>query len=280
MNKNIEVLVHGYQAHLDEVMAATLIAIHTDYEVNITRDSNIKNTDGFDYILDTGMKFDGIKFFDHHQDDENVNGKSAAGLVYDTFFSHIKGDLETLVERINFQDNNGLSAYAETIGSDSKTLTPLLTIEKGLVKLFETQPDMVINTIMVPMVKGIIDNYIATEKAKQFIEDNSIIEHIGNVNVLKLTKKFDGPAYVLNMSQVDYVDQNDIHVVYSYDDRTAGRVLFRTHRGESQNIDFTKSTPADTVFIHKAGFMCKFNPATDTEYIQLIKQSVGADINE
>jgi len=79
--KILKLATHNKIFHADEVTAVALLNIFTENEIVITRvDHDTLDFSEFDMVIDIGKKFDGIKYFDHHQ---YKGGKSSAGLIWE-----------------------------------------------------------------------------------------------------------------------------------------------------------------------------------------------------
>jgi len=77
----LKIATHNKIFHADEVTAIALLKIFTDNEVEVYRvDHNTVDFTKFDMVVDIGKRFDGVKYFDHHQ---YKGGKSSAGLIWD-----------------------------------------------------------------------------------------------------------------------------------------------------------------------------------------------------
>lgn len=77
----LKIATHNKIFHADEVTAIALLKVFTDYDLEIYRlDHQIEDFSNYDMVIDMSKKFDGIKYFDHHQ---NKGGKSSAGLIWD-----------------------------------------------------------------------------------------------------------------------------------------------------------------------------------------------------
>ncbi|MDC7224999.1 MAG: hypothetical protein PQJ60_14720, partial [Spirochaetales bacterium] len=64
---------------------------------------------------------------------------------------------------------------------------------------------------------------------------------------------------------------------YSFDDRDSeARTLFRTFHGH-EKVNFTLTKPEKLLFCHQSGFLMKFIPAGEEEWIDLVKQSLGEE---
>ena len=76
----LNIATHNKIFHTDEVTAIALLKIFTEDEIVVHRvDHDTSDFSKYDMVIDIGKKFDGIKYFDHHQ---NKGGKSSAGLIW------------------------------------------------------------------------------------------------------------------------------------------------------------------------------------------------------
>lgn len=75
------IATHNKTMHADEVTAIALLKVFINNDIIVSRiDHNMTNFEKFDFVIDIGRKFDGKKYFDHHQ---YKGGKSSAGLIWD-----------------------------------------------------------------------------------------------------------------------------------------------------------------------------------------------------
>ena len=75
------IITHNKTFHADEVTAVALLRVFTDENIIVNRvDHNTTDFSNCDLVIDIGKKFDGVKYFDHHQ---YKGGKSSAGLIWD-----------------------------------------------------------------------------------------------------------------------------------------------------------------------------------------------------
>ena len=75
------IATHNKMFHADEIAAIALLEIFTDYEIEVERvNHDTEDFSKYDFVIDIGKNFDGIKYFDHHQ---FKGGKSSAGLIWD-----------------------------------------------------------------------------------------------------------------------------------------------------------------------------------------------------
>jgi len=75
------IATHNKIFHADEITAIALLKIFTNENIVVNRvDHNTTDFKIYDMVIDIGKKYDGIKYFDHHQ---YKGGKSSAGLIWD-----------------------------------------------------------------------------------------------------------------------------------------------------------------------------------------------------
>jgi uncharacterized UPF0160 family protein len=75
------VVTHDGLFHADEVMATAIISFVRKISVVRTRNPIWENEE-VDFVLDVGKTYDGLKFFDHHQCKEGIDGMATAGLIW------------------------------------------------------------------------------------------------------------------------------------------------------------------------------------------------------
>lgn len=116
--EKITVVTHNGVFHADEVFACAAIKMaHSDMNVEIIRSRNPAIFEKADFVVDVGGKYDGKKYFDHHQRDfdlkrENSIKFSSFGLIWNLLGEEICADEEvaqmvdkTLVQFIDSVDN-------------------------------------------------------------------------------------------------------------------------------------------------------------------------------
>ena len=81
--KDLKVAVHNSTFHTDEVVALALLGAFVTNEIEVERlphQTPIEEFEPYDMVIDISSRYDGKKFFDHHQ---NSGGKSSAGLIWE-----------------------------------------------------------------------------------------------------------------------------------------------------------------------------------------------------
>ncbi len=75
------IATHNKIFHADEVTAVALLELFRQDEIVVERvDHETSDFSKYDMVIDIGRRFDGVKYFDHHQ---YKGGKSSAGLIWE-----------------------------------------------------------------------------------------------------------------------------------------------------------------------------------------------------
>lgn len=88
-----QICTHSGSFHADEALAVYMLRLLPDFkEAKVVRSRTPADWDGSDIVVDVSGKYDGVKYFDHHQreffetfDDDHKTKLSSAGLVYKHF---------------------------------------------------------------------------------------------------------------------------------------------------------------------------------------------------
>lgn len=120
------ILTHNGKFHADDVFAvATLFLAHPEEQFKVIRSRDIALEESADFVVDVSGKYDGKKFFDHHQTGgagmhENKVPYASFGLVWKEFgavvcggdFFSVKQIEDRLVSSLDAHDN-GVKIYEE-----------------------------------------------------------------------------------------------------------------------------------------------------------------------
>lgn len=102
-------VTHDKKFHADDVFTGALLKIalgEDNVEIRRTRDA--ADVLSADIIFDMGMKYDGFKYFDHHQDDARL-------YMYDSYDSP-KHCAFTLIAKAIFNDDDLYERFMNTLG--------------------------------------------------------------------------------------------------------------------------------------------------------------------
>jgi len=96
------IATHNKIFHADEVTAVALLKLFTQDEIVVQRvDHNREDFSLFDMVIDISRKFDGVKYFDHHQ---HRGGKSSAGLIWE--YLGVKKEYPKISKLVKLVDDN------------------------------------------------------------------------------------------------------------------------------------------------------------------------------
>lgn len=140
-----QICTHSGSFHADESLAVYMLRLLPEYkDAKVCRSRNPEDWEASDIVVDVSAKYDGIKFFDHHQREftgtfsDKYNTKlSSAGLVFKHYGRDIinqilngnvsTSDLDILYEKVykNFieaidANDNGIAQY-DVKGTDIKS---------------------------------------------------------------------------------------------------------------------------------------------------------------
>jgi len=109
------IITHSNSMHCDEITACTLLAIFkpADYKIiRIPHQADIP--EDADYVIDIGRKYDGIKYFDHHQRDKEdpMFKYSSAGLIWE--YLGLQDLYPNITKLINLIDENDVGIRKAT----------------------------------------------------------------------------------------------------------------------------------------------------------------------
>ena len=275
-----KIITHDGKAHMDELLASALIALHLNEEpVQIDRiDSQevakMVSEGRFSddtYFIDCGMVYDSKrKLYDHHQDKDC---DSAALLIFNEFFPHLKdSDLHRYIELVSKVDTRGAMSLDDfDLISESREY---LTFSQGiLLRSFSDDPMPVLRIFIDGLGDKINFEQLKAEAALWLdIEGHVEMIRVDGLNVLKYLQK--PPAELvspLRSASGPVIDKNEIAAILSFDDKIPeAKTFYRTDYGHDL-VDFSLSNPKQTIFKHHGGFLMKFIPSSDDEWIDIIK---------
>jgi len=280
--KGGKIYTHTAKSHVDEFIACAILCMKFDIqEIVMVSDMDGVEVGPMDFVVDIGRRYDKVQWFDHHQDDPAVNGRCAASLVAEAYAPELYENREwkKFFRRADIQDNFGFQELQNKLLIPRDKAAFMLTVEWGLTGMFEEDP------------LGVAKFYsralsIASEDVKKVKaagewlnnKDNAHAYHVdGHMTlVLERDPKEDGlEGKHIKSAQTESINDLDIEFVYSFDERTDDRMLFRTYVGQDAGADLTKGKPENLVFAHKGGFLTVFKPADDKEFERLIVESFG-----
>lgn len=265
--KKFLILVHSGVAHMDEFLFIALVLINKKIRTNDAliiraKDDTIKNIINFNFneinqesdmiddeamdllksgnyiIGDVGGRYDGIKYFDHHQDRALP---SAAKLYYDNVFSEKGKMLSVFTDIVSSIDTSGPVKTLEKFSINEKYFTLFKRFEMFFVRKFEILNDFYIR-IFVEFIKYLM-NHDKIDLDYGFIAESIFIHQVKDlidIDEVKYPKTTEYFALVEDFSKsMKNLNDRDIATI------KLSRMLFNFICGESAYfsvyVDYVKS---------------------------------------
>jgi len=251
---------HNGLFHSDEIIAIAIINTNKKSKVSIIRSRNPEKLKEADILVDVGGKFDGIRFFDHHQlrDGDNLYGLSSAGMVVMTLpLPNMTTEKRGLIQAVDQRDTRvGWNKDGEyEIVFNAVNDCNKLDIES-------TAQDKIFKTLV-----GLFTDYFGDKITYTELQKKVII--IGNKN-----KKIKNDIMRDRFKKVVKIGMNGSIPIYKHenleyvDTQFFGDTpfIFLSHDAIQQNYSVITNTKyskiiciSEKVFVHANGFFAKTN---------------------
>ncbi len=279
---SIHILTHSGLAHLDEIYGIAALCLAKGFkseDIEITRSFNQSDAESssFDYVVDFGLKYDGITRFDHHQDDDAVAGVSSFGLIVNTF-----DELKTLrgtkfVERIDFQDLNGpVAGFQKFLGhkiAPADFFGGYEAVEQMLISEWIDGNYGFVLDVAIKTVSRELSKAEAQAESEERIQQAELIEIEGlTVMVqdfyLTSSRKFASVGHIVS---AEYADANKVSLILDSARDPEQYSLLRTQLGEDSGLNLKELQGSEGVaFAHPSGFFAAVK--RDSDWKALVKQ--------
>lgn len=222
-SKHANVITHSGEFHADDVFAVAILSFLKEIKLTRTRDIGASNDDTI--IVDVGGRYDGKRYFDHHQGlkEKRDNGSSyaSAGLIWMHYGKEIleKNNLQCknevfevvdeLMSKIDADDNG----ETETESEISKLIAEF---NPNIIEELSSYDSCFIEAVM--FARKIIENKIKTaeNKNREYEEIKKEME-ITKGNTVFLKKYY--PNWCESILEIDEKHKID-YVVYPYIDES------------------------------------------------------------
>jgi len=246
------VATHNKVFHADEVSAIALLKIFTDEDIVVERvDHNISDFSKYDMVIDISRQFDGLKYFDHHQ---NKGGKSSAGLIWEYLgLEKEYFKISKLIKMIDKHDVGEVKAAPFEYPNLIRCFNSKNIYDETLqARAFEKAVDFAMTVFS--SLKAAQDELV---QAKQIVADSYFFD--SNPNIIYLDKytqhwsSYINGVLMPNIKAVVWEDEHDKNFKVKLVPKYVGS--FKSN---------TKALPEDSTmeFVHSAGF---FAVAKDEE---------------
>lgn len=250
----VRVVVHNGMFHADDVFSVALLKwLYSKRAFVVTRTRDTSAFDQADFVLDTGFKHDGVKFFDHHQVMEpRDNGVPYAcfGLLVKAIFSGttLWSAMEELALAIDSQDNGQSNPTKVNINGWVKMFNPSYGAEESDQEQFNCAVD-----IALLLLKRYIEVAVGKAKAKKEIE--SVIDPYGHVLILNKSMPW----------QEWFFENERTETCVVFPGNEEGQWVARAVPVEGGSMVNKVTIPEEVskylgfIFRHKSGFMAVFD---------------------
>lgn len=276
----IVAVVHDGVMHADDVFAiALLMCVYNSNNVKVIRSRSANEANSSDIVLDVGRIYDGQKFFDHHQsEDEDPKIVAKNGVKHCAFtllaekVISDKEMLEKFQEKVGYpiavRDNGQIEMfdkYSSSVGSWVKCMNPTWE-EENVEDIMFRQCCIMARTIIIRELMQIKATISAREVVKKTIEkskDHQVIVFSKYIPYEEVTDEYPDVLFVIFR-----VPEKDQWILQSVPKNSKNKfdsrmLLPKQWRGydpsadyfDSKYHDFIKDVGAHCVFVHKAGFI-------------------------
>lgn len=276
MNKEFKrVYTHPAPHHIDEVMAIAILRQSFDCQIVETPDIP-DGLFGFepekDLAVDIGKKYDGVSYFDHHQNDESVKGESSLSLIVKHFAPELMEHegFRSFVTKKTEQDNNGLSCYSTTSKED---LGVLMFIERRILNM---PIDESTEFLSEWVIKPVLDEIKIAEEIRQELHYepfglNGVKENGGRIS--------NDPANIRIKNEVsrDLLKDSPAKFLISPSIRNTGEFNI-LRRDESLDLNVLNGLEGVS-FVHKAGFIASLRLYALDEAVRILDLEISGNRN-
>ena len=286
----INIVTHNHRFHADEIVGIALLkAFLTRYtdvkQINVIRVPHSNNREElhnhlkelgvphYSYVLDTGREFNGVVYFDHHQEDAKTmkNPKATAGKILEAIidwelnlFSY---DVRTVVTTSIFTSPE-FSSLARLVDENDLGISPAGV--HTIPFIIANSQSLGFNKVL-ELIENYIESIITAKTGKQQLVKN-ILEHTRYITGTKFRMQYDDSINDIEFDSWNrLVNQTDfdepIHGILTY---SRSSKKWKLHTMSASDGSYAKSGPSlpqdsDIDFIHTAGFI-----ATDTDKESLL----------
>ena len=217
--KDANVITHSGEFHADDVFAVAILSFLKEIKLTRTRDIGVPNDDTI--IVDVGGRYDGKRYFDHHQrliTRKNGGNFASAGLIWMHYGKEIleKNNSQFKNKVFEVVDNELMSKIdAHDNGEGECEISELISeFNPNIVEELSSYDGCFIEAVM--FARKIIENKIKTveNKNREYEEIKKEME-ITKGNTVFLKKYY--PNWCENILEIDEKHKID-YIVYPYID--------------------------------------------------------------
>ena len=263
-------ITHSSRAHFDDVLSISLLlvkfpgatVIRTN-NIDILEDEIIENA----IVVDIGNKYDGSRYFDHHQD---ININSSFVLVLKHFFDIDLTKLYPIFRNYEFydlKDRYGPEKAMKLMNIECSDITFYLSpIEDFIIVEFSKRDKIDYNDWLYDVLVK-LGQYFINNISKRFEEIEDFkrtvkVQRIGKFNcAISLNKGYPLIYYIKLLKDIDIIIQQN--------DRDRNNLSLISLNVDK--VNFLKLKDKEHIFIHPSGFLIVIEKSKDyREYINAL----------
>ena len=246
----VKVGTHDGVFHIDEIAAIAILKTYFE-NVDIVRTRDKNKLDDCDILVDIGRKYDGKRFFDHHQfkEGDKLYGLSSAGLVAKSFpvdnkFHDFISAIDKRDTRVGYDDNEPINRFFDLVSDCNALNVHSEEQNKTFLWLVELFTAFFKGNISFDEIKGQIKDFADKNreaKEREFMRRiNDIVPiEIDGIKIARLKEVV--PSKFI---------KDDYHASLRFDDRQQAWLLISTDTDRLKILDIS-----DKVFVHANGFI-------------------------
>ena len=235
--------------HADEITAVALIKIFIDKDIEIDRlphKSDPKILKEYNFVIDIGRKYDGKRYFDHHQ---YKGGKSSAGLIWEYIGKESEyPKITKLIEKVDRHD----VGIEKAKDFEYSNLLRCFNVKDYLGKMQDEAFLEAVN-FSYRVLKYIKKSEDSAKEAESIVKNSYIFE--GMPNVLELEKFNPFWNIYINSKEMPFIDV----VVWESKEDNSYKAKVAPKDAGSFELN-AKPFKADTLasFVHSTGYFALF----------------------
>jgi hypothetical protein len=244
----MNIYTHNGFAHLDDTLATGLL-LNKYPEATVVRTNKLpENLSNEDIVVDTGMKSDGVRFFDHHQDTSTPTSfVQVLRYVYNIDIYELKDLLPDLVYA-DLADRFGPSKANQELGVQvpwQETMTPLITNMISRKTIIE--PGSFEHQLLIEIGRGLLNRIKGVQRSRDMILSSQIVS-LDGCNVLY------NPSEIINVTLASKLIPNLIGVICKNQQNPEDISITSVDNNQFFRPERIKDlTPV--VFVHATGFL-------------------------
>jgi len=225
------------------------------------------------YVVDIGGRYDGVQYFDHHQDDPVIKNDCSAVMVARHLAPQLLADQKwgKYLSLVSEQDTLGKNRMSQPYPFE------FMVMQEGMLDVFEEDPTRVA-MLVAKMIALRFSTLELNKAARKWFSNNHKVEEYKNFKALIINSdsRLEGvDSRAVNRVVSGWQNKNkEVEICVNWGDRGKlgeERVIFVTHGGISRGLDLNLIKDSiKCLFIHNAGFLLVYSVADYPDYLVIL----------